>query len=191
MKTPAPASPAPARGVCGVRGARGFTLIETMIALVLLLFALALAAQLLAESAQRFATAQGEVSEPPAVLLLARMRGDVRAAASFSLLPDGGLRLDGHPAGTVVYRQVGSDLRRQVVAASGEIESDAPAWRNVVAFSAVPLGDRLAAITITYRRRALGRSPLQGLPADRGSVWEERTETLQAVPRGGGLGSGW
>ncbi len=172
-------------------GARGFTLVETLIALVLLLFALALAAQLLAESAERFATAQGEVTEPPVALLLARMRGDVRAAAAFSTLPDGGLRLDGHPAGTIVYRQVGSEVRRQVYAASGELAADAPAWRDVLGFSSAALGDRLAAVTVRYRRRALGRSPLPGLPADRGSRWEERTETLLAAPRGAGLGNGW
>jgi prepilin-type N-terminal cleavage/methylation domain-containing protein len=173
------------------RGVRGFTLLETMIALVLLLFALALAAQLLEESAQRFATAQGEVTEPPVPLLLARVRGDVRAAAAFSVLADGSLRLDGHPAGIVVYRQAGAELRRQVYAASGELAADTPAWRNVVEFASVAVGDRLAAVTLRYRRRALGRSPLPGLPANRGAVWEERTETLLVAPRGAGLGNGW
>jgi prepilin-type N-terminal cleavage/methylation domain-containing protein len=185
------APPRPPASPRSARGARGFTLVETLIALVLLLFALALAAQLLAESAQRFATAQGEVTEPPVALLVARLRGDVRAAAAFSVLPDGGLRLDGHPAGTVVYRQVGSELRRQVYEASGELAADAPAWRNVVEFSSAAVGDRLAALSVRYRRRALGRSPLPGLPANRGAVWEEKTETLLVAPRGAGLGNGW
>jgi prepilin-type N-terminal cleavage/methylation domain-containing protein len=177
---------APARA-----GARGFTLVEVLIALVLLVFALALAAQLLAESAQMFATAAGEATEPPAALLLARLRGDVRAAAAFTVLPDGGLRLDGHPAGTVVYRRIGSELRREVYAASGELAADAPAWRDVLAFDSAALGDHLAAVTVRYRRRTLGRSPLPGLPADRGPAWEERTETLLVAARGAGLGNGW
>jgi hypothetical protein len=162
-----------------------------LIALALLLFALALAAQLLEESAQMFATAQGEATEPPVALLLARLRGDARAAASFALLPDGGLRLDGHPAGTVVYRRVGSELRREVYAPSGELAAEATAWRNVLDFGGAALGDRLAAVTVRYRRKRLGRSPLPGLPADRGAGWEEKTETLLVAARGAGLGNGW
>lgn len=174
-----------------VRAARGFTLVEVLIALVLLMLALAIAAQLLEESAERLATVQGEATEPPADLLLARLRGDVRAAASLAVLPDGALRLDGHPAGTVVYRRLGSELRREVYDAGGELAAETPAWRNVVGFESVALSDKLAAVALSYRRRRLGRSPLPGLPADRGPVWEEKTESLVATARGAGLGAGW
>ncbi len=173
------------------RGARGFTLVEVLIALVLLILALALAAQLLEESAQRLAAVQGEATEPPADLLLARLRGDVRAAASLAVLPDGALRLDGHPAGTVVYRRLGSELRREVYGADGELAAATPAWRNVVGFASAALSDRLAAVAVRYRRRKLGRSPLPGLPVDRGPAWEERSESLVAAARGAGLGPGW
>jgi len=170
------------------RGERGFTLVETLVALAILLFALALAAQLLEESAQTFADVQGEATEPPAPLLAARMRGDVRAAASVSVLADGALRLDGHPAGTVVYRQVGSELRREVYCADGELAAGAPAWRRVEGFAGAALGDRLALLTVRYRRRVLGRNPLARLPADRAAPWEEKTEVVLAAARGAGLG---
>jgi prepilin-type N-terminal cleavage/methylation domain-containing protein len=173
------------------RRTRGFTLVEVLIALVILILALALAAQLLEESAQTFATVQGEATETPAPLLLARMRGDVRAAGSFTVLADGALRLDGHPAGTLVYRQVGSELRREVYDASGALAASGPAWRGVAGFASAALGDRLALLTVRYRRRVLGRHLLPGLPADRGTPWEERTETLLVAARGAGLGSSW
>ena len=115
----------------------------------------------------------------------------MRATTTLAVLPDGTLRLDGHPAGTVVYRRLGSELRREVYDASGALAASGPAWRGVAGFASAALGDRLALLTVRYRRRVLGRHLLPGLPADRGTPWEERTETLLVAARGGGLGSSW
>ena len=171
-------------------GAAGFTLVELLVSLFLLLLALALAAQLLVESSQMLADAAAEQVESPLPLAVARLRADIVGAASFTLLDDR-LLLEGHPAGTVLYEMTGDELRRIVVDAAGEPLGESVLLRGVAGWRCSEAGPRLLAVAIRYRRRAVRPSPLPVLPAHRGASSEERTETLLLAPRGAGLGGSW
>ena len=161
----------------------GFTLVELLVSLVLVSLALALTAQVMMEGAQMLTDAAAEQADAPMPLVAARLKGDIRAAAGFEVLPglEGpALFLHGHPAGLVVYQKVGDELRRTVVDAG-----EAPALRGVTSWSCAPLGG-LVAVTLSHDRSAIRRGPLPNLPANRGPRSEERTETFLVAPRGGG-----
>lgn len=164
----------------------GFTLVELLISLAVISLALALTAQVMMEGAQMLTDAAAEQADAPVPLVVARLKGDVRAAAGFEVLPglEGpALFLHGHPAGPaglVVYQKVGDELRRTVVGAG-----EAPALRGVTSWSCAPLGG-VVAVTFSHRRSAIRRGPLPNLPANRGPRSEERTETFLVGPRGGG-----
>ncbi len=179
----------------GASRSSGFALIELLIAMVVLSFALALTAQLLMESSQMLADASAEQTDAPMPLVLARLRGDVRAAGGFHLgvTEDGKTRLYllGHPAGTVVYEESGRDLRRLVVDDDGTILGQTAAMRGLTTWTAAPVSPRLLLVTIGYRRRHLRAGVLAQLPKDRGPVSEERTESILVTPRGAGLGLTW
>jgi prepilin-type N-terminal cleavage/methylation domain-containing protein len=173
----------------------GFALLELLIALVLVSLALALTAQLLMESSQMLATAAAEQTDAPMPLVLARLRGDVRASSGFSLgtAEDGSMQLflSGHPAGTVLYDRAGRDLRRTVFDAHGNLLGTAPALRGVTAWSCGQVSPKLLLVTISYRRSRLRVGVLPQLPGLRGPVSEEQTESFLVAPRGAGLGVSW
>lgn len=172
----------------------GFTLVELLISLVLASLALALAAQVMMEGAQVLADAAAEQADAPMPLVAARLRGDVRAASGFEVVPglEGpALLLEGHPAGIVVYQKIGDELRRTVLDETGRVRGETPALRGVTAWSCAPLSPGLAAVSLGYDRSALRRGPLPALPGRRGPRTEERTETFLVAPRGAGLGSSW
>jgi len=172
----------------------GFTLVELLVSLVVLTLALALSAQVMMEGAQMLTDAAAEQTDAPMPLVVARLRGDIRAAAGFAVLPgiEGpALFLDGHPAGVVVYQKVGDDLLRTVLGAGGDVVGEGPALHGVSAWSCAPVGPGLVGITLTHRRSALRRGPLPNLPVRRGPRSAERTETFLAAPRGAGLGEAW
>ncbi len=172
----------------------GFTLIELRVSLVLLLLGLALAAQILMESAQLFAESAGEQIDAPIPLAIARLRGDVLASSSFQVATgEDGLQLvlAGHPAGTVLYEKAGEELRRSVLDAAGEPGKATIVLRGVSEWICFPASPRLVVLGVSYRRHAVPRSPLPRLPAFRGPRHEERQEWLTLAPRGGGLGDGW
>lgn len=172
----------------------GFTLIELLIALVLASLALTLAAQVMMEAAQMLTDAAAEQTDAPMPLVIARLRGDVRAAAGFEVLPgiEGpALFLEGHPAGTIVYQRIGDELRRTVLDAFGQVRGETPALRGVTAWACAPVGPRLVGVTLAHRRSALRHGPLPALPGQRGPRLEERNETFLAAPRGHGLGAAW
>ncbi|HYN22698.1 MAG TPA: prepilin-type N-terminal cleavage/methylation domain-containing protein [Thermoanaerobaculia bacterium] len=168
----------------------GFTLVELLVSLVITMLALALAAQVLMESSQMLVDAAAEQADSAMPLVVARLRGDVRAAASFHVVGPA-LLLEGHPAGTVVYERAGEELRRTVLDGTGQILGSAPALRGVTGWSCIPVGPGLLAVTLAHRRSTLRRGPLPALPAQRGPKQEERSELFLVAPRGAGLGESW
>jgi prepilin-type N-terminal cleavage/methylation domain-containing protein len=168
----------------------GFTLVELLVSLVITMLALALAAQVLMESSQMLVDAAAEQADAPMPLVVARLRGDVRAAASFQVVGST-LLLEGHPAGAVVYERVGEELRRTVLDGSGGVLGSAPALRGVTGWSCFPAGPGLLGVNLVHRRSALRRGPLPALPARRGPKQEERSELFLVAPRGSGLGERW
>jgi prepilin-type N-terminal cleavage/methylation domain-containing protein len=176
--------------------ASGFALLELLIALVLVSLALALSAQVLMESSQMLADVAAEQTDAPMPLVVARLRGDVRAASGFEVLPgESGdpprLVLLGHPAGTILYEPIGRELRRTVLGEDGMLRGSAPALHNLTGWSCAEVTPRLLLVTVSHRRSKLRPGLLPQLPGQRGPVSEERTESILVAPRGAGLGRSW
>jgi hypothetical protein len=174
---------------------RGFTLLEVLISLVLLMLALALAAQILLETSQVLTEAAAEQLDAPIPLAVARLRGDVLGSAAFTVVEgprgEAGLLLEGHPAGTILYERAGDELRRTLLDPGGAPLGEGVLMRGVTGWSCIEVGPRLVAIEIRYRRRTVRPSPLSTLPAFRGPRTKERTESLLLALRGAGLGDSW
>ncbi|HEX9945567.1 MAG TPA: prepilin-type N-terminal cleavage/methylation domain-containing protein [Thermoanaerobaculia bacterium] len=169
-------------------GQAGFTVIELSVSLVLLLLALALSAELFTETSQLFAYTSGESLDTPVPLVIARIRGDVQGAVGVVpvLRQDGALDrvvllgLDRQ----ILYQKRGDSLYRTVAGGKPLV-----LWRGVTHWSCRVLGSNLVDLEVTYRRRAVPRSPLPGL--DRGPATEELTQKMFLLPRGAGLGETW
>lgn len=176
----------------------GFTLIEMMIALVLLLVGLMITADLLMESSQLFVETAGEALDNPAPLAAARMRADIQAATSVTpqLSPlDGTLDSVDVQGGDqeVVYQKIGDVIYRSVSLFPGSPPKDpTPLWRGVTSWSCeAGSTDAPAILTIAYKRRTTSRrttprTPLPVLPVYRGPLQEEVKEVLYVLPRGNG-----
>jgi prepilin-type N-terminal cleavage/methylation domain-containing protein len=173
------------------RGEAGFSLVELLIASVLLLVALAIASQLFMESAEQLVDATGEQADPTVPVLLDRLRADVRAASGYTVCEEDRLLLTGHPAGEVLYQRVGAQLHRAVLDTAGTLLGDGVPWRGVSAWSCQPLGPHLLRLDLQYQLHRFRRTLNPSLPGERGLATEERTETLFLAPRGGGLGESW
>ena len=175
---------------------RGFTLVEMAIALVLLIVGLLIAADLLMETAQLFAETSGESLDTPVPLVVARIRGDVQGGTGVVTVrnDDGSLQLvvvQGLGQ-QIIYEKRGETLERRVIVAGAPPRGAETLWRGVAAWSCRTLpGTRLVQFSVSYRRRAVARSPLPGLPADRGSKTELLTQSMFLLPRGAGLGDTW
>jgi hypothetical protein len=174
----------------------GFTLVELSIALVLLIVGLLIAADLLMETSQLFAETAGESLDTPVPLVVARIRGDVQGGTGVATVR----RTDASLAQVVVqgigeqivYEKTGDSLLRTVAIAGAAPRSAETLWRGVVAWNCQILpGTNLVQLSVTYQRRAVPRSPLPGLPADRGSKSELLTQSMFLLPRGAGLGDSW
>ena len=175
----------------------GFTLIELVLAMALFLLGLALATQILMETAQLFAETSGEALDTPVPLVLARIRADVQGAVSVFPIedPDGELvtlAIQGFGR-QIFYQKQDEALYRTVVPASGPPKKPTLLWRDVTAWKCKMLGPNLNLVNleVTYRRRSVPRTPLPRLPAFRGSLTEELTQKMYLLPRGAGLGSTW
>jgi prepilin-type N-terminal cleavage/methylation domain-containing protein len=173
------------------RGEAGFGLIELLVASVLLLVALAIAAQLFMESAEQLVDATGEQADPTVPVLLDRLRADVLASSGYGLCEADRLLLVGHPAGQVLYARVGDQLHRAVLDSGGALLGDGIPWRGVSAWSCQPLAPHLVRLEIQYQLHTVRRTLNPSLPGERGPATETRTETLFLAPRGGGLGESW
>ena len=180
----------------GRRRQEGFTLVEMSIALVLLIVGLMIAADLLMETAQLFAETSGESLDTPVPLAVARIRGDVQGGSSVStvLLPDGSLAgvLIQALGQRILYEKNGEALYRTVLPQGAPPQGPQPLWRGVTDWSCRDVaGTSLVEISVTYRRRAVPRSPLPGMPADRGPLSQQLTQKMLLLPRGAGLGDTW
>lgn len=184
------------------RAAAGFTLLETLISLVLMLVALGLASDLLMQSSKLLAETAREVRDAPISLVLARLRGDVMASGDFltpfgSNWSTGSLDLTGHwqsPEGTIQFQRVGTELRRRVLDADGYLEQEVVLGRGVTGWAWRPVmgwNTKMVEIDVLYHRSAAPRSPLPTLPRYHGPRYETVTETLLIAPRADGLGHRW
>jgi prepilin-type N-terminal cleavage/methylation domain-containing protein len=185
------------RGASPVRsGQAGFTLIELSVSLAVLLVGLALAAQLLMETAQLFAEASGESLDTPVPLVIARIRGDVQGAAGAYpvFAADGSLVrvvMQGL-AGQIFYEKLGLALYRTVELDDGSPPRTTLLWPGVTGWSCQRIEPKgLIALEVTYRRRSVPHTPLPVLPAVRGPVTEALTQRMFLLPRGAGLGETW
>jgi len=175
----------------------GFTLIELVLAMAVFLVALALATQILMETAQLFAETSGEVLDTPVPLVLARIRADVQGAVSVIPIKDAAGELDVLAmqgfGRQILYQKQDDALYRTVVPTGGPPKKPTLLWRNVTAWKCKMLGPNLNLVNleVTYRRRSVPRTPLPRLPAFRGPLTEELTQKMYLLPRSGGLGRTW
>jgi prepilin-type N-terminal cleavage/methylation domain-containing protein len=171
----------------------GFTLIETAVALVLLLAGLLIAADLLMETARLFVETSGEALDTPVPLVLARIRGDFQDAASITPEKDD----VGNLARVKIlmvnreieYQKVGDSLYRTLVADGGGAPTGEPEilWRGITAWSCTAGGKSSPVwFSVTYQRRTTAHTPLAVLPAFRGALQEKRIEKFYVLPRGQG-----
>lgn len=171
-------------------GEAGFTLVEILISLILLLLALGLASQLLIEGQQSLVDTAAEGVDAPAPLVVARLRGDVVSASSFAVTPSAsgtGVRLTllGHPAGEVEYEQQGSVLLRRVRDTSGNLLGEGVLLHRVGSFTAAPVGgSALLFVSVRYLAHAARKSPLPTSPGARGPTTVWKSESLYLLPRG-------
>lgn len=179
-------------------GARqgGFTLLELLISLTLLVLALALAAQVLLEASKLFAETAGESLDTPVPLAIARIRNDVQGATRVSPMRDkeGQLTqvvLQGY-AGQIFYTLEGDTLYRTFMPRDELPQDPAPLWRGVTGWSCdrIP-GTKLIDLEVVYQRRSTPRTPLPTLPVDRGPLQETLTQRMFLLYRGSGLGGSW
>lgn len=181
-------------------GQAGFTLVEMLITLVLLLVGLMIASELLMEAAQLLATTSGEAADTPVPLAIARLRADVQGADSaLPVFSEEGdlvaLVFAGRDASgrerQVVYSKSEDILLRRVVRTDGSLPgSPEIVWKQVLGWRS-EINGGLVDLRIDYMRRAVPRSPLPGLPVDRGPRAELRTERMFFLTRGSGLGASW
>ncbi len=167
--------------------------------LVLLVLALALAAQLLAETQQMMADAARQALDPAAALVATRLRTDVLGAtgAVAASNPDGScalLELMGNPEGTIAYTLTGGALTRTVLGAGGLPLGSLPLLPGTAAWSCSAITAGTAQVVLLdyrYLRSRVRRSPLPLLPGQAGARQEQVHESLVLALRGGGLGGAW
>ena len=171
----------------------GFVLVELLIASLLLLLALALAGQLLMESAEQLVDSAGDQADPTVPQLLDRLRGDVLSSSGYTQCEEDRLLLSGHPAGLVLYLREGGSLHRAIYAADGTPKGEGAPWRGVLTWKCTPLGPQLVRLDLLYQAWAVRRSLNPQLPgsAGRGKATAVRGDTLFLTLRGGGLGGSW
>ena len=93
----------------------------------------------------------------------------------------------------IVYDKSGDALYRTVLSDAGPPQGSQVLWRGVSDWGCrIMPGTALVELWVTYSRRAVPRSPLPGMPVDRGAIPQQLThKTMYFLPRGGGLGDSW
>ncbi len=178
-------------------GQKGFTLVELLFSLILLLLAVAISSQLLLEASRMFVEAQGEAGDTPIPLAIARIRNDIQGAYRVEPVTDRDGRLTQIDIrnfdGQIFYRLEGDALYR-IFHRKGEDLPQEPAllWRDVVSWRCQRVTETsLIDLEVTYTRRSTPKTPLPVLPAYRGQLREMQTQRMFLCPRGGGLGWTW
>lgn len=165
----------------GLRSAAGFSLLELLVSMALVLAALALGAQLLLEAQRTFALSGRAAREPLAGYAQAQLTADARNASGVAAGPGGELLLTGNPIGTLRWERRGDELLRTLLDPTGKVVSRRPVLRRVTGWSWAWSGDLLTA-TFVYRRGATLRYVVTpGLPPE--TVRQEAV-VLQVHPRG-------
>lgn len=170
----------PRRARAGGGAHPGFSLLELLIVMTLVILALTLAAQLLLESQRTYAVAGREARDPRVAPTLAQLRADVRSAAGVATGAGGALVLQGHPAGTVRWESRRGELVRTVEPPGGEPVSRT-ALRRLAGW-VWRLEGGLVTVEVVYRRHESARvvtAPRLG-PAQ----LETERVTLVLAPRG-------
>lgn|GEM_PF-1681635 len=177
----------------------GYTLVELLISLLLLVLVVEVAAQLLGETQQMLVDAGREALDPAAALVAVRLRADVLGASSAvaALKPDlscAYLELLGNPPGPIFYQLEAGTLFRTVAAAGGAPLVSSIVLRGATSFHCVTSsagGPTVVLLAYRYRRSRTRRSPLMLMPALWAPAREEVRESLILTPRGAGLGTAW
>jgi prepilin-type N-terminal cleavage/methylation domain-containing protein len=159
----------------------GFSLLELLISMTLMVLGLALAAQLLLESHRTFALSGRAAREPLAGYAVAQLTADIQGASGAQAAVDGALLLTGHPEGTLRWERRGETLLRTVIAADGTVRSRRPVLQRVTAWSWSWSGDLVTAVLAYRRGSALRYVTTPELPPE--VVREERL-VVQVHPRG-------
>lgn len=181
--------------------ARGFSLIEAVIALAVLAIGLALAGALMIQAQRMLAQAGVEARTPAADLAIERLKVELQGASGLSTGPSSiaGWTRDRlelvYPDGRRVRYEKRSDrLMRRGVSADGDPWGPpVPVVTDVLSWRWVRLGPRLVTVEIVYRRRPASSGVIDpgGPIADREASLRPTTRTLTTALRGGGLGWGW
>jgi Tfp pilus assembly protein PilV len=177
----------------------GFTLVELLVSLLLMILGLLIAAQLLGETQQMFLDATRESLDPAGALIATRLRVDVLGASEAVAAQNADhscdyLRLSGNSQGTIVYRLAEGDLVRSVLAADGTEVSTAVLLHDTKAFACQTIdtmGPSMVLLDYQYLRNKTRRSPLALMPSAWGASHELARESFLLTPRGAGLGNSW
>lgn len=170
------------------RSGAGFSLLELLVSMALVLLALALGAQLLLESQRTFALSGRAAREPLAGYAQAQLTADARNASGVAAGPGGVLLLTGNRVGTLRWERRGDELLRTVLDPTGKVLSRRPVLRRVTGWSWAWSGELLTA-TFVYRRGATLRYVVTpGLPPE--TVRQEAV-AVQVHPRGKARWNRW
>ncbi len=174
------------------RPAAGSTLIELLVALVVLAVGLLLAAGLLVQAYRMLAQSGLELRAPVEELAMARIRQDLQEAAGLArapLLPGWDrdrLALVTPGGRVVVYERQGDDLVREVAGGGRSL-----VLRNLVSWRWLPVAPRLVSVEVIYDRASGARHGVADPAGPLGGVRSWRTLRVTATLRGAGLGRGW
>lgn len=181
--------------------ARGFTLIEAVIALAVLAVGLVLAGSLLVQAQRMLAQAGVEARHPVSDLAIERLKIDLQGAQGVSVGPSSlvGWSRDRlelvYPDGARVrYEKRADALLRRVLPAGEVAWSDARrVVEDVLSWRWVRTSSRLVTVELVYRTRPASVPVVDpaGPIDDRAASRTPTTRSLTAAMRGGGLGWGW
>jgi hypothetical protein len=153
----------------------GFTIVELVITLAVLMVAMMIASGLLLEAIRIFSASGREQREPSSELALRLLREDIRTSAPIT---DGGgtSLVCRRPDRTDIWELAGDRLMRRGVGPLGEDLGSRPMLDRVQVFSWSAMGGGLVRIQVTRRRPAWAssiRAPT--------SAWRSVSETAESA----------